>query len=866
MPRPATPDIRITEGLQPAAAPVDTYVRPVTPQESNLTDVARSLSNISTPLADWAAKEDEKRKANDAIRGEAQFHKDNEIGYAEGVRQGVIPPNKSPEFVNGYKRAQGSTAGFQLESDLSASFDKWDGKTDGNPDAFNAWFRDNTAGKITTDDPEILKGLVPHMRELQNKFHDRWQAEVSKNTQYTGQAAFSGLMASTIDAYQRDGIANKQGTDYATLGTTLDAIREKGFEIGIKKAKIDELMIDAITTRAEVHRDGDLLKLLDTRGASGINLAETPYGQAKKLATTNTLMSIWKTETAEERARVDREDRKNAQAAKGRITDSLLKNPDAELDESDLKTIQKLDGNFKLDVMEWRKKVRENDIAEDPSKVAQVYQEILSGGGQDALWKGVRSEVIRNPDTMAKAQTFVKAMDDYAKQPGKVLEGSAAKSYLKQIETMGQDSRFSASRILGDSTMTEDGRRAMRDYRYGMMLWQTQNPNASVLEQEKRATELGEQVVKGLGVGSQQGKYAPSPEVQEVVPQGPFGPPRPSPTTGGAAPQSRAAVPATPPATAEETPAWLQKFNAAKDGPPSIDSLGIPPDELERINARAASQGKSPQDLINEKWRGMNSGRPQLPAAPERRSSLELPGGLGRIELANLSEDQAQSIRDTIAHLTFPMTGTRGQFSQGGTEHVNAQRIADIKRSAVGPLIDEVARQTTFDPDKLAAIVSVESAGDPKAKAGIYSGLLQLSPQEFAKYGDGRDIFDARSNLIAGVKSLQEKEHKFKSEFGREPSAVELYLMHQQGEAGLRAHEANLDAPAWQNMYNTGEGKKKGVGWAKLAVWGNVPSDLRETFGSVDNMTSREFIAAWTSKLKGIPYRQALAEVSEARA
>jgi hypothetical protein len=237
-------------------------------------------------------------------------------------------------------------------------------------------------------------------------------------------------------------------------------------------------------------------------------------------------------------------------------------------------------------------------------------------------------------------------------------------------------------------------------------------------------------------------------------------------------------------------------------------------------------------------------------AAPvdKRSSLLELPGGLGTIELANLSEDQARVIRDTIAHLTFPVTGTREQLSYGGPEQVNPLRVAHVRSSAVGPAVDAIADAHGFDRDKLAAFVSIESGGNPNVRAGDHHGLLQLSPAEFAQYGrTGGDILNPHDNLEAGVKSLQDKERKFAAEFGHEPSAVELCLMHQQGE---------------QNMHSTGEGKRKGIGWAKLAVWGNVPSDLRQQFGTVDNMTSRQFIAAWSSKLKGIPYAQALAEVS----
>lgn len=190
---------------------------------------------------------------------------------------------------------------------------------------------------------------------------------------------------------------------------------------------------------------------------------------------------------------------------------------------------------------------------------------------------------------------------------------------------------------------------------------------------------------------------------------------------------------------------------------------------------------------------------------------------------------------------------------------VSSRRVERIRNSAVGPIIQQVADEMGFDAEKLMAIASIESGGNPNASTGSYHGLYQLSQAEFAKYGDGGSVYNPRDNAIAAVRSLKDKSARFSREFGREPSATELYMMHQQGEAGLRAHEQQPDAPAWTNMARTGEGKRKGERWAKLAIWGNVPTDMRHYFGSVDNITSRQFLAVWTSKILGVGYEQALA-------
>jgi hypothetical protein len=51
-------------------------------------------------------------------------------------------------------------------------------------------------------------------------------------------------------------------------------------------------------------------------------------------------------------------------------------------------------------------------------------------------------------------------------------------------------------------------------------------------------------------------------------------------------------------------------------------------------------------------------------------------------------------------------------------------------------------------------------------------------------------------------------------------------------------------------MYLTTEGQEKGERWARKAIWGNVPWDLKKTFqGGVETLTSGQFIALWTERV-----------------
>jgi hypothetical protein len=51
-------------------------------------------------------------------------------------------------------------------------------------------------------------------------------------------------------------------------------------------------------------------------------------------------------------------------------------------------------------------------------------------------------------------------------------------------------------------------------------------------------------------------------------------------------------------------------------------------------------------------------------------------------------------------------------------------------------------------------------------------------------------------------------------------------------------------------MYLTSEGQEKGEKWARKAIWGNVPSDIKNKIkGGVDALTSGQFLALWTERV-----------------
>ena len=167
--------------------------------------------------------------------------------------------------------------------------------------------------------------------------------------------------------------------------------------------------------------------------------------------------------------------------------------------------------------------------------------------------------------------------------------------------------------------------------------------------------------------------------------------------------------------------------------------------------------------------------------------------------------------------------------------------------------IEKTAEEYGIDPQYMRKVMSIESSGNPNAVTGSYKGLFQLSEPEFKRWGGTGNIYDPLANSRAMAVKTRAATNYFKEKYGRQPSPTELYLLHQQGEGGFDAHLNNPSQPAWKSMLSTGEGQKKGEVWAKKAIWGNIPDSIKKQYGSVDNVTSQDFMNIWKNKIEGVP-------------
>ena len=177
--------------------------------------------------------------------------------------------------------------------------------------------------------------------------------------------------------------------------------------------------------------------------------------------------------------------------------------------------------------------------------------------------------------------------------------------------------------------------------------------------------------------------------------------------------------------------------------------------------------------------------------------------------------------------------------------------LRSLKDTPVGTPVEEIKRASDafgLDFNFMKAVAKIESGFDPKQRTGSYVGLFQLSKYEFSKFGSG-EILDPRDNAVAAAYKVITEGILFEWVTHRKPTLSDLYLIHQQGWEGAAEHISQPNRVAWKSMCATGEGREKGEKWCRRAIWGNTLPAVKDTWKSVDKLTSEAFVGMWRERV-----------------
>jgi Transglycosylase SLT domain len=155
-------------------------------------------------------------------------------------------------------------------------------------------------------------------------------------------------------------------------------------------------------------------------------------------------------------------------------------------------------------------------------------------------------------------------------------------------------------------------------------------------------------------------------------------------------------------------------------------------------------------------------------------------------------------------------------------------------------LIRQRAIAAGVDPAAAVAIAKIESGFDPTSNqnaATKYKGLFQLGPDEWSQYGKG-DIYDPTANADAFMSLYKNNVSQLTQKLGRQPTASEAYLAHQQGVSGAGALLSNPNANAVDAIAPFYDSRKTAI----AAIKGN---------GGDPNGTAADFVNVWNNKYGG---------------
>ena len=269
-----------------------------------------------------------------------------------------------------------------------------------------------------------------------------------------------------------------------------------------------------------------------------------------------------------------------------------------------------------------------------------------------------------------------------------------------------------------------------------------------------------------------------------------------------------------------------------------IGMAGLAPEIAREWKSGETIVAKSPvvAETFVERW------PPTLETEAEPKARMQL-AALDPYALLRDESDQPAS-KGHIMYANSPTHWTPVPLPDEISAARDAPHNNDIRAE-----IEQAAMLFDVDVRMMKAFAEIESGYNPKAKTGKYKCLFQLSDWEFAKYWQG-DIYDIRDCSIAAARKFATEAAEFEKDVGRRATAAEIYCIHQQGYQGCAFHYAAPHQLAWKNMYLTGEGQERGEAWARKAIWGNVPSDLKNKInGGLEALTSGQFIALWTERV-----------------
>ncbi len=585
--------------LRPQASAADTYSQPA---KSPLWAAAQALGRVDNSVQAFLAEGNTaKDKEDERLKGEAYAMRNPEAA-AEAVRSGNVPSFASPHFVRGMKAATGSTAGYDLETKATAEFEKLD-KTNLDDAGLRKWQADFLKANVTSEDPGVLKGLLPHIHAIQESTTNAWISSRDKSTkeqaltQYSANG-FKGAMQPTLKGEAPDfSQVSRAREEYAALGGDVKLYDKNVMEMAASEA-----------TTGVTGNEAALGIFKEKVPGETYTYGETPDGKKLWDTAKDTLTRMKNAAVGSQHTQQKYEDDKASADAKIAML-GILKDPNATIPEDLFKQAERGDPEVRSKVAGWRKDMASGGVS-DPEALKSVTEDIIRGGGKQAVLDALGKGIFKNGEDAQKAAAFAQS---YENARDKIKDVQSRQSFRQGMDTIKAQTTAGKDIMNPISGMSRAGDAAAFDLNRLVTNWTIANPNATDQEVEDYIAKAKVQVLNSItpsdafGDNTAEGAYkrpeglgfdnplaAPKPGAEPEVPT--YEPEPGSP----AKPAAPAEAPKTQPLPGVGRGPQPPKAATVDDDTAMEFYAGLTPEQRKGVQALAKTRGQTPVEVARE--------------------------------------------------------------------------------------------------------------------------------------------------------------------------------------------------------------------------------------------------------------------------
>jgi hypothetical protein len=396
--------------------------------------------------------------------------------------------------MEGFNRAQGQTSGIRMRQDFNARFQAWEGRHSASPEEFQSWYGDFVNEHLTSENPEQLGSLLPHVETLTEDAYGTFQRVRGERLMEEAVTTHIGVSAITIDEAFNQALGNPDGVPFTELWADLLAQRDGALATGIPRQRYDQNLFDTIIAKAAEHGDIDILELLDeTLPGHTVPLGQQPDFLQDRLGAESRVLRIIANREDEEASAQEERDEEREETIIREVMRFLSDNPTGRIDQ------RVMDEWAVYDPMALRKleDVRSTFVTaqstEDPRAILEVEMHIFEGARRsEIIGMAGPNGPIRSVQTLRRLLGQVDQRVEFSRQ---MLNAPALQRYREFLMSQLGARRNAFDVYQPRTRPTEEYIAAVRDLEIAAMEWFRDNPNASVLERQSAMDEIGRYII-----------------------------------------------------------------------------------------------------------------------------------------------------------------------------------------------------------------------------------------------------------------------------------------------------------------------------------------------------------------------------------